>query len=1064
MTTLQIPRYSFCIASTVAILLQTASSFAAEGGSAANSAVEAQSISAARGSGAIEGRVFDARRGQYLENARVSIEGTTLETFTDAGGQYRFTAVPAGTIRVKVFYTGAGSQMDTTVVEAGKTLEYNINLGAGPGVPGPGDDILKLDDFIVSSSREMEGAAIAINEQRFASNIVNAVSAEEFGTIVDGSVGEFMKFLPGIVSDYTGGDARRFSINGVPAANVPITIGGFDLASASGTTDTGRAVELDQVSINNIARIEVLHSPTPESPGAALAGSVNMVPRSAFERSKPVFNYSVHLQMKDDEKTFRKTPGPAFEKTRKIHPGFDFSAIVPVNKNFGFTLSGGYSVQYTALPATTMSWAGASFATNGTTLPHTTPDQPYLAQYVVRASGKDTTRYSFGSTIDYRFSRYDRLSFSFQYAFLGEEFVTRNQTFIVQDVKPGAFGQTFTHGTAGRGEVRLNNTGRIRPGATIMPTLTYRHDGPVWKLESGLGFSQSRMRYQDMDKGFFNATQARRSGVTISFDDINYLRPGTITVTDAAGAPVDPNLLANYSLGTNSGTRRDNLDERRTAFVNLRRDLQVRDIPVTLKSGLDFRHLLRDHRGESSQYSFVGEDGRASTTPVSNDDSAGLVLDEVYSQRDLNFGFAPVQWESGKKLWELYQARPEYFLYNESASYIATMQASKRIEELVSSAYLRADADFLNRRLKIVGGLRAEQTNIDSEGPLNDRTLNYQRDASGNVIDGNATTPGVQPVLIVPTSNALGVAKLTRISRGTHATKEYLTLFPSINVSYRLRENLIGRAAYYTSIGRPNLNQYASGITMPDPDALPSPSNQFATENIGVKPWTAQTYKVRFEYYFEKVGALSVGGFLREFDNFIGSTVTRATPEFLDSYGLDPAVYDQYDVSTKYNMSNKVRMTGAEFDYKQALSFLPAWARGVQVFANASVQRVEGENVVTSNFSGFVPFYANWGVSLTRPKYNFRINWNYRGANRRGAITAAGIESGTYNYSSKRLYIDVSGEYYIRKWLATFVAIRNLHDAPEDVKIYGPNTPAWARFNQRASYGALWSCGVKGRF
>lgn len=244
MTTLQIPRYSFCIASTVAILLQTASSFAAEGGSAANSAVEAQSISAARGSGAIEGRVFDARRGQYLENARVSIEGTTLETFTDAGGQYRFTAVPAGTIRVKVFYTGAGSQTDTTVVEAGKTLEYNINLGAGPGVPGPGNDILKLDDFIVSSSREMEGAAIAINEQRFASSIVNVVSAEEFGTIVDGSVGEFMKFLPGIVSDYTGGDARRFSINGVPAANVPITIGGFDLASASGTTDTGRAVEL----------------------------------------------------------------------------------------------------------------------------------------------------------------------------------------------------------------------------------------------------------------------------------------------------------------------------------------------------------------------------------------------------------------------------------------------------------------------------------------------------------------------------------------------------------------------------------------------------------------------------------------------------------------------------------------------------------------------------------------------------------------------------------------------------------------------------------------------------
>ena len=75
-----------------------------------------------------------------------------------------------------------------------------------------------LESFVVASSKEMDGAALAINEQRFARNIVNVVSADEFGTIADGSIGEFMKFLPGITSDYTGGDARRFSISGVPAA------------------------------------------------------------------------------------------------------------------------------------------------------------------------------------------------------------------------------------------------------------------------------------------------------------------------------------------------------------------------------------------------------------------------------------------------------------------------------------------------------------------------------------------------------------------------------------------------------------------------------------------------------------------------------------------------------------------------------------------------------------------------------------------------------------------------------------------------------------------------------
>ena len=37
-------------------------------------------------------------------------------------------------------------------------------------------------------------------------------------------------------------------------------------------------------------------------------------------------------------------------------------------------------------------------------------------------------------------------------------------------------------------------------------------------------------------------------------------------------------------------------------------------------------------------------------------------------------------------------------------------------------------------------------------------------------------------------------------------------------------------------------------------------------------------------------------------------------------------------------------------------------------------------------------------------------------------------------------------------------------DAPDDIKVYGPSTPAVARFRQRIEYGSLWSFGVKGTF
>ena len=62
------------------------------------------------------------------------------------------------------------------------------------------------------------------------------------------------------------------------------------MASANPGGGTARSVSLDMLSINNLARVEVVFSPTPDNPGAALAGAVNMIPRGAFERARPVLN------------------------------------------------------------------------------------------------------------------------------------------------------------------------------------------------------------------------------------------------------------------------------------------------------------------------------------------------------------------------------------------------------------------------------------------------------------------------------------------------------------------------------------------------------------------------------------------------------------------------------------------------------------------------------------------------------------------------------------------------------------------------------------------------------
>jgi TonB-dependent receptor len=370
---------------------------------------------------------------------------------------------------------------------------------------------------------------------------------------------------------------------------------------------------------------------------------------------------------------------------------------------------------------------------------------------------------------------------------------------------------------------------------------------------------------------------------------------------------------------------------------------------------------------------------------------------------------------------------------------------------------VRGDALFLSGRLKLVGGVRAEQTNAKGQGQLIDPTRNFQRDNSGRLILGANGRP--LPI----TTNALETARLTNVDRGLHAEKEYLRWFPSLNASYNVRENLIARAGYYLSVGRPDFVQYAGSLTLPDTETPPGPTNRISVNNAGIKAWSARTTKVSLEYYFEKVGLISVSAFRRDIENFFAATTLTPTPEFLGLYGLDPAVYGGFDVATQYNLPTPVRMTGIDLNYKQALTFLPPWARGVQVFANASTLRATGD--AAANFAGYIPKTANWGVSLSREKYNLRLRWNYSSRQRRALIAAGrSIEASTYNWGSERLLFDLSGEFNLRRNMALFANLSNLTDEPVDVEIAGPSTPGHARFRQRQTFGSMWTFGVKGTF
>jgi hypothetical protein len=232
------------------------------------------------------------------------------------------------------------------------------------------------------------------------------------------------------------------------------------------------------------------------------------------------------------------------------------------------------------------------------------------------------------------------------------------------------------------------------------------HEGPVWKADVGVSYGNSRIHYQDIDQGAFNGMTVRRNNVTILFDDIFYLRPGNITVLDPQGRPVDPNRLDTYGIVSANSNRQRTYDTVRQAYANVRRNFNIRGTLLTVKAGADIRNKVRDLRGPGGNletYTYVGADGRASTTPFTqaglvNDDSPLPFLDTAYSERIPDFGLPKRQHIDNSKLWAGYLNNPSHWTRNANNDYIAVTNFSKRATSACWRIACGSPAGFASNR------------------------------------------------------------------------------------------------------------------------------------------------------------------------------------------------------------------------------------------------------------------------------------------------------------------------------------------------------------------------------
>lgn len=1013
--------------------------------------------------GTVEGRVQNEVTGRYLNNARISLKGTNVVVLTDESGHFLLTDVPSGSAVLEVFYTGLDVQQVPVQVSAGGSVTRDVSLTSAALFTSR-DPTVKLDPFTVTATKETDGASIAINDQRFAPNIKNVVSTDTHGEVMGGNLGEFLKFLPGL--DTGGGqfEPAEISVRGFSGGMTQVTNDGAPMANSG----TDRGFTLEQISINNVSRVEVTKMPTPATPADSVAGSVNLVGKSAFERSRREFRYNVNLTASRRDLHLGKQPRADETYTHLVRPSANFELVYPISKNLGVTFAALHYMgnvpfnspqrTYEALAANT----GASYA------------RPYLRQILTQITTQFRTRDSVSTKIDWKVAPHSVLSASYQQSYFNLDSMNYNfqgnvgtsPTPSVAGGVPLSFGPDFTIGATGRGSVGQTAGFNTRHQALSSGNLSYRFDNGRWKIDALVTASKGKSWTTREEEGFFGAfTTTAKVPVRLSFLNINEIGPGRAEVFTNTNQPFDIYDVNNYNLTGVSGGRRSLFDKMHAGHLHVKRRLDFLRFPAALQAGWAGRAQTRDLQNFTRNYTYNGVNGDLSATRFQ-----AVIYGNIKEPLITGIERSPpagkgVPYSSPNLAFQAYQKDPSLFSITPAQE--VAMESGRRsnslyFEEGVDAFYVQGEMRLLRNRLTVLGGARYERTTNVGQGLLNDPNAVWVRDPDGSYAHNAAGQRIRKPE--AGASGSMAQLDLTHTELGYRASRQYDGWYPSIHFTYALRENLLARLAYAATYGRPPHTEIVPNTVInendlgdePDPKAV---KGTLSVRNTGLRPWTADNYDFSLEYYTHAGGLFSAGAFRKEIKDFFGTFAKVATADDVVALGLDPA-YAGWQINTRINAGD-ARVSGYELSANQSLHPFGAWGRPFKVFANFTKIEVKGAR--EGDFSGFLPESLNYGVTYSQRGFIVMAKWHRRADVAQTLQSYLGPDARAY--IKGRTILDLNVSYQIRRGTSLFFNVRNALNERVDYLRYGSETPEYAAMFQPRDYGgATFDLGIKGTF
>ncbi len=231
--------------------------------------------------GRIVGRVITTD-GAALGGVVLELVGTALRTESAVDGRYVLAGVPAGAASVRARYIGYLPKLVRGIeVPAGGTATQDIAMQV---------QVVELEELAVTAEAERGSVARAIEEQRYAPNVVSSITREQISKSPDSDAGQVVQRVSGVTVQ----DGKYVSVRGLGERYTTTSLNGARIPSPE---PEKKIVPLDLFPAALLEGITTSKTFTPDQPGDFSGAQVDLKTREFPARR--IANASIGIGLTD---------------------------------------------------------------------------------------------------------------------------------------------------------------------------------------------------------------------------------------------------------------------------------------------------------------------------------------------------------------------------------------------------------------------------------------------------------------------------------------------------------------------------------------------------------------------------------------------------------------------------------------------------------------------------------------------------------------------------------------------------------------------------------------------